>query len=95
MSKALAQAIERHKAARAAFDAQEDSEDGTLNRLGWAADRALEALIETPAGSDAELFTKLRYLLAHETFLAGHAPSIGEGFGGVAVALDMHLNPEA
>ena len=55
--KALAQAIERHKAARAAFDAQEDSEDDEfLNGLGWAEWGALEDLVETPCANDAELF---------------------------------------
>lgn len=70
-----------------ANDADADASD--------AETEALMDLMETPCASDAELLEKMRYLLAYEKHNA-----MGQEFemsydGPLAVALDLHFNPEA
>ena len=96
MSEALARAIERHRAAQAAYDAWPDrSDDENLNRFCIAAGDALSDLAETPCANDAEFLTKLRYLLAAEMHVIGEAPIGNQEYGSPLKAAYLHFNPEA
>ena len=67
MSDALAQAIERHKAAWAAFsafDAKTAEQEEESTRLSRLDNQTLMALAETPCTSDAEFVAKLEYMVA-------------------------------
>ena len=82
MSEALAQAIERHKAALAAYDAWPDrSDDENLNRFCIEAGDALSDLADTRCANDAEFLTKLRYLLAAEMHVIGEPPIGNQEYG--------------
>jgi len=77
----IAQAIARHRAARAPVDARfgQIDDDAMANQLFTAESDALKVLAETPCASDAEFLKKLRYLHAHETRIgktpnAAHPP---------------------
>lgn len=86
-------AIYRHRAAQAAFEARPDESDATLDRLNGAANAALSALVKTPCGSDAELVTKLRYLLGYWLKVtSGERTYERHEFGDVVAALDLHCN---
>ena len=61
---ALAQAIERHRAAQAAIDAA--GPEGYPDHLSDEEDEALYELAFTPCISDAEFIEKLRYLYAQQ-----------------------------
>jgi hypothetical protein len=63
---ALAQAIERHKAAQAAVDAVADNSDGCPDHLREEENEALDELAWTPCASDAEFLEKLRYLYSRQ-----------------------------
>jgi hypothetical protein len=91
MSQALAQAIQRHKAALAAFDFIGDT-DAEVDAAGDVARAALFDLATLSCVSDAELIQKLRYLIEYERECL-EEPSFFDAFGPVAV--DLHLNPEA
>jgi hypothetical protein len=84
----IAQAIERHKAAQAAFDAVPVSKD-----LCLAENKALDELIFTSCASDAEFLEKLRYLAAYVTLKHGRAHERGE-FCCFALAVDLHFYPD-
>lgn len=90
LSPELADAIERHRILKAAFDAHCGPED-MPESLNAAETEALDDLALTPAASDAELLEKLRYLLAYESSLWGQPEFYGE-FCTLAVALDLHFN---
>jgi hypothetical protein len=87
---ALAQAIERHKAAQAAIDAFRDDPDGYPEHLGTAEFDAIDDLAEMPCASDAEFIEKLRYLHAYETRTFG-APTGHHEFRSVVLAVDCHF----
>ena len=95
ISDALAQAIERHRAAWAAYDAgyDEDNEDA-FDALVSAADGPLADLVAVPCANDAELLAKLRYLHAYEKSLIRGRPFDIADHGSIPVALDVHFNPE-
>ncbi len=95
LPKALAQAIERHRAAWAAYDASydEDNEDA-FDALVSVADGPLADLVAVPCASDAELLAKLRYLHAYEKSLIRGRPFDIADHGSIPVALDVHFNPE-
>jgi hypothetical protein len=92
LSPALAEAIERHKAARAAVQALYGPED-LPNDVCQAEIAASEALAIAPCASDGELIEKLRYLLAYEKRLWS-GPHIDHPYGLLATALYQHLNPK-
>jgi hypothetical protein len=81
---AVAAAIARHAAARAAYDA------APSDSLSEAETVSCNELAETPCTSDAEFIQKLRYLIARETGLWG-SPNVHEQFGSVAVAVALHF----
>jgi hypothetical protein len=83
-SSALAEAISRHRAAQAAADAAGDQATADASLF------ALLDLAETPCADTAELFEKLRYLLAHEKRLTGAFP--WENRRPILIALERHLN---
>ncbi|MGB9426686.1 MAG: hypothetical protein WCB09_09665 [Methylocella sp.] len=92
---ALAQAIERHKAAQMAIDAHSRQiDDGALAQQLFAAENGtLELLAETPCANNAEFIEKLRYLLAHEARISNGPPDGSLVFGSILVAVDRHFNP--
>jgi hypothetical protein len=92
MSGALAQALARHMAAQAAFDAGPDPED--YQHLCNAENEALDELAFTPCASDAEFLEKLRYLLAHETRIAEGPPDGSQHFGSILIAVDRHFHAD-
>jgi hypothetical protein len=85
-------AIERHKAAQAAYDACDGDDDETSNRLFLEEFDARNALAETPCASVSELLAKLKYLLEHESRVEGRRPDERDDFGSILVAIDIHLN---
>jgi hypothetical protein len=94
LSTALAQAIERHRAANAAVNVPFGEED-VPEHLIEAETEALWDLANAPSANDGELLAKLRYLVAYEKSIA-----MGQVFdmslhGSLAIALDLHFNPEA
>jgi hypothetical protein len=96
LSEAIAQAIERHRTAWAAYEAgyDEDNEDA-FDALVRAADGPLADLIATPCANDAELLAKLRYLHAYEKSLIRGRPFDIADHGSIPAALDVHFSPEA
>ena len=92
LSGALAQAIARHTAARAATDAFRDDPDGYPEHFGTAEFDALDELAFTPCASDAGFIEKLRYLHAYETRMSG-PPDGKDEFGSVALAGDSYFFP--
>ncbi len=99
-SAALAQAIERHRAARKASDAYSGDDDETVDRLALAEFDARADLAALPVSTTEELFAKLRYLLEVEKsawpgLMIGGDFDLSEKFGSICFALDLHLNPEA
>lgn len=86
---AVADAIARHKEAQATLDAACGSE-APPEDLADAEFFALCDLAETPCADDAELFEKLRYLLAHEKRMVGKSRL--ESYRAVLIALELHLN---
>ena len=96
MSEALAQAIERHKAALAAVNMCGDS-DAEIDAACEIERQALSEIVLTPCASDSELMSKLRYLIAYECRNGWPiiAEQLFEDFGSIVVAVDAHLNPEA
>ena len=94
LSEALATAIERHKAAHAAIEADYGREDVPDDVADGEA-VALWELAIAPCASDAELIVKLRYLLGYE-----RAGALDKDFeiscdGPLPIAVDAHFNPEA
>lgn len=96
VSSALARAIERHKAAWAAYDAAYDPDDeDAFDALVSAADGPLADLVAAPCANDSELLAKLRYLHAYEkSLIRGRPFDIGD-HGSIPAALDVHFNAEA
>jgi hypothetical protein len=88
----LAQAIERHKAAQAAWDVAKDTAKGEdwPSPVRLKEDDALRDLATTPCASDAEFFEKLRYLVSPEARKYA-APE----FGPIAVAVQVHFDPDS
>jgi hypothetical protein len=100
ISDALAQAIERHRSARDAFDAYSGGYDETIDRLADADFAALADLAALPVSTTEELFAKLRYLLevrkgAWSGFLIDGKFDLDDKSGAILFALDLHLNGEA
>ena len=89
---ALAQAIERHKAAQAATDAVADDPDGCPEHLNEAEFDAIDDLAEAPCTSDAEFIEKLRYLHGYETRIFG-PPTGQHEFRSVVLAVDCYFFP--
>jgi hypothetical protein len=85
---ALAQAIERHRAAQAAIDATPEGYPDNLNEAEFD---AIDELAETPCASDAEFIEKLRYLHAYEIRFFG-APTGQHEFRSVVLAVDSHFS---
>lgn len=96
ISDALAQAIDRHRAAWAAYEAgyDPDNEDA-FGALVSAADGSLADLVAMPCANDAELLAKLRYLHAYEKSMIRGRPFDIADHGSIPAALDVHFNPEA
>lgn len=86
---AVAEAIAQHRDAQAALDAVCSPNDPP-EHLADAEFFALCDLAETPCVDDAELFEKLRYLLAHEKRMVGKSRL--ESYRAVLIALELHLN---
>jgi hypothetical protein len=100
LSDALAQAIDRHKAARDASDAYHGGDDGTVDRLADADFAARAVLAALPVSTTEELFAKLRYLIQVEKIAWGGWMIDGnfdldDKFGAICFAIDLHLNAEA
>jgi hypothetical protein len=96
LSEALAQAIERHRAAWAAYEAgyDEDNEDA-FSALVSAADGPLADLVAASCANDSELLAKLRYLHSYEKSLIRGRPFDIADHGSIPAALDVHFNAEA
>jgi hypothetical protein len=90
MSTALAQAIERHKAAWAAFDPCET--DAEMNAAAAVEHEAIWDLAVLPCGSVEDLLGKLRYLVEAERRLDSDLHLL-VAFGSVGIAVDAHFNP--
>ena len=98
-STALAIAIDRHKAVKAAWDAKTDRIDD--DPVGLAVGDTLIDLAETPCASDAEFLEKLKYLFEVESagmaaFMEMHGYDwIGDhkfdAYGSIIVAVDEHF----
>jgi hypothetical protein len=82
LSPALAEAIQRHKAAFA------------VGKELCGPHAAAMAIAQAPVKSEADLMAKLRVLMDYETHLWGE-PNHSQQFGLVAIALDRHFNGEA
>jgi hypothetical protein len=100
ISDALAQAIDRHRAAREASDAYRGADDETVDRLADADYAARADLARLPVSTTEELFAKLCYLLETEKsawhgFLIEGKFDLDDKFGAICFALDLHLNGEA
>jgi hypothetical protein len=93
MSEGLTLAIKRHKAACAIMESHYGPTD-LPDDICDAESEAAKAVALFPVANDAELLTKLRYLLTYESKLWG-APTPSDQFGLVAVAANLHFNPEA
>jgi hypothetical protein len=91
---AVAQALARHTAAQAAYDARPDGHEDVTDSLWTAEENAFEALAETPCANDAEFIGKLRYMHAHDIRIWGD-PDHGDEFGSILVAVDRHFNRAA
>ena len=96
ISDALAQAIERHRAAIEASDAYRGGDDKTVDRLADADYAASADLARLPVSTTEELFAKLRYLLeveksASDGFMIDGKFDLDEKFGAICFALDLHL----
>jgi hypothetical protein len=91
----LSQAIERHKAAKAACEANPCKDDVDDDPLFNAMTAAHFDLAHTPCASDAEFIEKLRYLLAEETRIWNAFDDPDGPFGSVVAAVDLHFNEEA
>ena len=96
--KALAQAIERHRAAQAAVDAV--IAKGYGGDLGDIPEHLCDAefdarldIAEQPAGTDAELLRKLRHLFDRERRAWGDNWDASDKFASVFVALEAHFDP--
>jgi hypothetical protein len=96
LSEALAQAIERHRVAWAAYEAGYDPDDeDAFDALVSAADGPLADLVATPCANDFDLLAKLRYLHAYEkSLIRGRLFDIAD-HGSIPAALDVHFNSEA
>jgi hypothetical protein len=88
---AFAFALDRHKAAKAAWDAKTDRIDDDPVCLG-AAD-ALIGLAETPCAGTAEFLEKLKYLLEAESEAHGGYYKLAE-YGSIIAAVDTHFGIE-
>jgi hypothetical protein len=95
LSEELAAAFARHRAAQAAYDACDEDDDESSNRLFVEEFDARDNLAETPCTSDSELHAKLKYLLDLESRMEGRRPDNRDDFGSVLVAIDIHFNGEA
>jgi hypothetical protein len=91
---ALAQALARHKAAQADYDATPDDDDAMKQQFSDFESEVVDCLARMPCASDAEFLEKLRYLLARETRIFGEPHGRAE-FGSIVVAVDRHLNQAA
>jgi hypothetical protein len=88
---ALAQAIARHMAAVAAYDAVRGPEDIPKNLIDAEID-ALEELAFMPCASDAEFLEKLRYLYAQQAKI-WELPDNGDDYGCIVIAAACHFCP--
>jgi hypothetical protein len=91
ISEALAKAIERHRAAIAAFAICGDR-DAAIDAAGVAERAARWELATLPCESVEGFLAKLRYLLEDERRACGEI-AFFEDYGCVVVAVDAHLNP--
>ncbi|MGD9539831.1 hypothetical protein [Methylocystis sp.] len=82
LSPALAEAIQRHKAAFA------------VGKELCGPHAAAMAIAQAPVKSEADLMAKLRVLMDYETHLWGE-PNHSQQFGLVAIALDRHFNNDS
>ena len=87
----LAQAMARHKAAFAAYDAVRGPED-IPEHLIDAEVEALYDLAFTPCASDAEFLEKLRYLYTQQA-KSWPLPDDGDNYGCMAIAAACHFCP--
>jgi hypothetical protein len=92
MSGAFAQALARHKAAQAAYDARPDGHEDVRDPLWIAEGNAFEALAETPCANDAEFIGKLRYLYAQQAKI-WDLPDNGDDYGCIVIPA-CHFCPE-
>ena len=85
-------ALDRHKAAKAAWDAKTDRIDD--DPVGLAVGDTLIDVAETPCASTAEFLEKLGYLFEEEMEMHGY-DWIGENkfaaYGSITVAVDTHF----
>jgi hypothetical protein len=91
---ALTIALDRHKAAKAAWDAKPDADRIDDDPVMLAVGDALIDVAETPCASDAEFLEKLRYLFEVEMEMHGY-DWIGDhkfaAYGSIIVAVDTHF----
>ena len=86
----VAEAIERHKTAQAAYDATPDDTDKIMIPLSDATFEALDKLAKTHCSSDAEFIEKLRYLAAQEAKMYP-SPTGGHEYGSVVIAVAKYF----
>jgi hypothetical protein len=91
LNRALAAAIEAHKAADARVEAHYGPEDVPAP-LVQAETAALEALAVTPCGDDRQFFHKLKYMLVNQRSAYG-ADWTGSYAREILTALALHLLP--
>jgi hypothetical protein len=91
ISDALAQAIERHRAALVAFDTCGDN-DAEIDATGATERAARWELATLPCESLEDFFGKLRYLLEEECGVCDGIDFF-ENYGSVVVEVDAHFNP--
>ena len=83
-------ALDRHKAAKAAWDAKPDADRIDNDPVGLAVGNTLIDLAETPCASDAEFLEKLKYLLEEESEEHGEYYKLAE-YGSIIAAVDTHF----
>jgi hypothetical protein len=87
----VAEAVERCKAAQAAYSAAAATGDADAADLHSEAESVTcDELAEMPCTDDAEFIEKLRYLYARELKIFGE-PDINAEFGSVVIAVATHL----
>jgi hypothetical protein len=89
----LHSAIAAHMAAQARLDECE-GDDNAFSSAMADADGVLWKLAETPCESDADLFSKLSYLLARERCDFGALISRYDILGKLSFAIELHLEQQ-
>jgi hypothetical protein len=88
LSRAVALAIDAHKAAQARIDAISSEDQDAFDAACDLEADALEAVAETPCESDADFFAKALYLIEREREAWGN-------FELLALATELHVKGES